>query len=83
MSALHMQPVLEEAFGRVEESILPSLSAMLDSLLDAASLARPGMDAETYAENLRAVALKLQDVTLDVEALSATPAPDYRAASAA
>ena len=56
---------------------------MLDSLLDAASLARPGMDAETYAENLRAVALKLQDVTLDVEALSATPAPDYRAASAA
>ena len=77
---------LDEAFERIEESILPSLSMMLDSLLDAASLARPGADADVYAVELRVLALELEAVTRQVEAISPARrrfAEDYGAASAA
>jgi hypothetical protein len=85
MSGGDVQRGLEEAFERIEESILPSLSMMLDSLLDAASLARPGADAEIYAIEIRTLALELEAVTRQVEDLS--PArrhlrQDYFAASA-
>ena len=61
---------LDEALERIEESILPSLSMMLDSLLDAASLARPGADAGLYAMELRVLALELESVTRQVEEIS-------------
>ena len=85
MSGGDIKESLDEAFDRLEESILPSLAMMLDSLLDAASLARPGADAATYAVELRTLALELESVTRQVEDLS--PArrhlhPDYFAASA-
>jgi hypothetical protein len=44
---------LDEAFDRIEETILPSISMMLDTLLDAAALARPGLNGEAYAAELR------------------------------
>jgi hypothetical protein len=50
---------LEAAFDRIEQSILPSIAAMLDALIDSAAGARPGMDADAYAEALRTLA---QDV---------------------
>ena len=76
---------LEEAFDRIEETILPSLSMMLDTLLDAAALARPGEDAAVYAAELRTIALELEALTRQVEAVSpAHLAPhQFRAASAA
>jgi hypothetical protein len=55
---------------------------MLDSLLDAASFARPGVDAERYADDLRALAAELEALTRQVESLS-SGLPAYRAASAA
>lgn len=61
---------LDEAFEKIEEAILPSMSMMLDMLLDAASLNRPGVDAETYAAELRTVALQLESLTREVEAIS-------------
>jgi hypothetical protein len=64
------QHALDEAFERIEETILPSLSMMLDSLIDAASLARPGVDAEAYAAELRGMALELEALTRQVETLS-------------
>lgn len=77
---------LDEAFERIEESILPSLSMMLDSLLEAAALARPGHDAEVFAAELRTLGLQLEALTRQIEAVSPAeridPAP-YRAASAA
>ncbi len=84
MDALQRHAI-DEAFERIEETILPSVSAMLDSLLDAASLARPGVDAEAHAAELRRVALQLEALTREVEAISpeAVAAADYRAASAA
>ena len=76
---------LDEAFDRIEETILPSISMMLDTLLDASALARPGIDGETYAAELRTIALQLEELTRQVEAIS--PArldpQDYRAGSAA
>lgn len=76
---------LDEAFERIEETILPSISMMLDTLLDAAALNRPGVDAEAYAAELRTIGLQLEALTRQVESIS--PAhidpQDYRPASAA
>ena len=80
------QRQLDEAFERIEETILPSLSLMLDTLLDAAALARPGHDGEAFAAELRTLGLQLEALTRQVEAASPAeridPA-DYRSASAA
>jgi hypothetical protein len=58
---------------------------MLDTLIEAASLARPGKDGEAFAAELRTLGLQLEDLTRRVEAVS--PArielPDYRSVSAA
>ena len=74
MSSADRQQVLDEAFERIEASILPSLSLILDSLLDAAALARPGADAEIYAAELRTIGAELESLTRQVEALSAQQA---------
>jgi hypothetical protein len=76
---------LEEAFERIEETILPSLSMMLDTLLEAAALARPGHDGEVFAAELRTLGLQLEELTRQVEAVSPAriDAAGYRAASAA
>jgi hypothetical protein len=77
---------LDEAFERIEETILPSLSMMLDSLLEAATLARPGHDGEVFAAELRTLGHQLEALTRQVEAVSPAARIDpagYRAASAA
>ena len=79
MATAQAQHCAEQAFA---EAVLPALPLMLDSLLDAASLARPGVDAERYADDLRALAAELEALTQQVESLS-SGVPAYRAASAA
>jgi hypothetical protein len=77
---------LDEAFERIEESILPSLSVMLDTLLEAATLARPGHDSEVFAAELRTLGFQLEALTRQIEAVSPAERIDpanYRAASAA
>ena len=74
MSSAHRQHALDDAFERIEESILPSLSLILDSLLDAAALARPGVDADIFAAELRTIGAELESLTRQVEALSAEQA---------
>ena len=77
---------LDEAFERIEESILPSLSMMLDTLLEAATLARPGHDGEAFAAELRTLGYQLEALTRQIEAASPAERIDaaaYRAASAA
>jgi hypothetical protein len=76
---------LEAAFDRIEETILPSLSMVLDTMLEAAALARPGIDANVYAAELRTIAFQLEELTRQVEeASSAHIGPhQFRAASAA
>ena len=70
MSIQEQRNGLEEAFERIEETILPSISMMLDTLLDAAALARPGVDADAYSAELRTIALQLEALTKQVEAIS-------------
>ncbi|MEA3050737.1 MAG: hypothetical protein QOG84_2573 [Sphingomonadales bacterium] len=69
MAHADSRPGLEEAFERIEETILPSLAMMLDTLLEAAALARPGHDAEIYAAELRTIGCELEALTREVEAL--------------
>jgi hypothetical protein len=79
------QHSLDEAFERIEETILPSISMMLDTLLEAATLGQPGIDAEIYATELRTIALQLEALTKQIEAISPAhlDARDYRISSAA
>ena len=84
MSCAESSPSLDAAFGRIEGSILPSLTLMLDALLDAAAIARPGADAAHYAAEIRTLAAELESVTRQVETLSPTlpSQPDQRVSAA-
>jgi len=60
------QARLEEAFERIEETILPCIAMMLDTLLDAsAGLAET--DPKALAAELRTLALELEELTRCVE----------------
>ena len=85
MGAADQKRSLDEAFERIEETILPSISLMLDTLLDAANLAKSGIDANIYAAELRTIALQLEALTRQVEAVSPAHVDpqDYRSSSAA
>ncbi|MEO5808914.1 MAG: hypothetical protein ABIR51_02385 [Sphingomicrobium sp.] len=57
---------LEEAFERIEETILPCISMMLDTLLDAsANLAE--LDPKALAAELQTLAAELEELTRAVE----------------
>jgi len=58
---------LDAAFEAIEETILPSLSAMLDTLIEAASLARPGIDSAAYAAELKTLGCELETLRRHVE----------------
>jgi hypothetical protein len=67
---------VDEALGSIEEAILPRLSLLIDTVLDSASLARPGHDAERYAAELRETARQVDGLTRLVAAV----APERRRA---
>jgi hypothetical protein len=67
----------EGALDRIDVAILPSLSRLLDSVIDSAALARPGHDAEDYAAGLRKTARQVEQLTR----LVALVAPHQRSAS--
>ena len=73
---------LEEAFERIEETILPCISMMLDTLLDASgNLDR--IDPKALAAELQILAAELEELTRAVERSSpakVTPG-SYRTAS--
>lgn len=85
MGHAQRQDSLDEAFERIEETILPSISMMLDTLLDAAALGKPGVDAEIYAAELRTIGFQLENLISQVEAMSAAERRErpYRSVSAA
>ena len=59
---------VDPAFAAIEETILPGLALSLDTLLETASLAKPGVDADERAEQLRALAMQLQYLMGQIEA---------------
>ncbi|WP_118857134.1 hypothetical protein [Sphingomonas mesophila] len=83
MDQVVRQQRLEEAFERIEETILPCIAMMLDSLLDAsASLA--DTDPKALAAELQTLAAELEELTRAVERSSPSHvAPgQYRTAAA-
>jgi hypothetical protein len=67
----------ESALDRIDVAILPSLSRLLDGVIDSAALARPGVDAEGYSAGLRKTARQVEQLTR----LIALVAPHQREAA--
>jgi hypothetical protein len=60
------QARLEEAFERIEETILPCISMMLETLLDASANAAD-TDPKALAAELQILAAELEELTQAVE----------------
>jgi hypothetical protein len=67
----------ETALDRIDVAILPSLSRLLDGVIDSAALARPGVDAEDHSAGLRKTARQVEQLTR----LIALVAPHQRASA--
>jgi hypothetical protein len=66
MTLDQQQARLDEAFERIEETILPCIAMMLDSLLDAsANMAEA--DPKALAAELQILAAELEELTQAVE----------------
>jgi hypothetical protein len=83
---------LDSAFDRIEQTVLPTIAAVLDAVIDSAAGARPGIDADAYAEALRQLAAEVDaaqavfSAMLPVSAATAHPGrpkPPGRLSSAA
>ncbi len=73
---------LSEAIGSIECSILTGIPGLLDSLLDSASLARPGFDADAYASALRGTACQIDALSRLVGAVAAPVQAEFDTISA-
>ena len=66
MATSDQQARLEEAFDRIEETILPCIAMMLETLLDAsAGIAKT--DPKSLAAELQTLAAQLEELTQAVE----------------
>src|SRR3546814_13464466 len=70
MGHMDLQLGLDEAFERIEETILPSISMMLDTLLDAATPGPPAINPAVYAAALRTLGRQLEQVAKPTGAVS-------------
>ena len=66
MATAEQQARLEEAFERIEETILPCIAMMLETLLDASANAAE-MDPKALAAELQTLAAELEELTRAVE----------------
>jgi DNA-binding HxlR family transcriptional regulator len=66
MTASEQQTRLEEAFERIEETILPCIAMMLDTLLDA-SAGLGQVEPKALAAELQTLAAELEALTRTVE----------------
>lgn len=57
--SVHNHRQFEQALASIDQAILPSLSRLLDSVLDSAALARPGIDAAAHSAALRRTAAQV------------------------
>ena len=66
MTTADQQARLQDAFDRIEETILPCIAMMLESLLDA-SAAGAATDPKALAAELQILAVELEELTRAVE----------------
>ena len=65
------QRCVDEAFERIEGTILPCIGLLLEDLLGAAEAGGAGVDPAAYADELRRLAAQLETLTQEIE--GATP----------
>ncbi|MEO7366197.1 MAG: hypothetical protein ABIW03_07755 [Sphingomicrobium sp.] len=81
MATAQQQARLEEAFDRIEETILPCIAMMLETLL-AASDSMAQTDPKALAAELRILATELEQLTRTVERSNPHfETSDYRASA--
>lgn len=83
MTVAEQQARLEDAFDRIEDSILPSIAMMLETLIDAsASMAET--DPKALAAELQTLAAELEGLTraLETSSLKQIDPGEYRTAAA-
>jgi hypothetical protein len=61
------------ALERIDQTVLPNLSRLLDGVLESAALARPGIDALSYADALRESAGQVAQLSALVGAVAQRP----------
>jgi hypothetical protein len=66
VDSIEQQARLEEAFDRIEETILPCIAMMLETLLDASATAGE-TDPKALAAELQILAAELEELTQAVE----------------
>ena len=66
MDSIEQQARLEEAFDRIEETILPCIAMMLETLVDASATAGE-TDPKALAAELQILAAELEELTQAVE----------------
>ena len=83
MTTAEQQARLDEAFERIEETILPCIAMMLETLLDA-SAGITETDPKALAAELQTLAAQLEELTRAVERSSPAhvDAGEYRTAAA-
>ncbi len=83
MATEDQQARLEEAFDRIEETILPCIALMLDTLLDA-SAGVAESERKVLAAELQTLAAQLEELTQAVERSSPAQLQpgEYRTAAA-
>ena len=64
------QQRLDDAFDRIEGTILPCIAMMLETLLDAAELGDSGVSPQAFAAEIRTLALQLEALTQEIESVS-------------
>jgi len=81
MATADQQASLTEAFEKIEESILPCIAMMLETLLDASNGVAEA-DPKALAAELQTIAAQLEELTQSVERSHPNPVEprEYRVA---
>jgi hypothetical protein len=70
MTSLSSHDRLDQALEHIEGTILPNIAVMLDNILEAAALAKPGANGDVYAFALRALAAQAENLTREMGNIS-------------
>ena len=71
--SFHNHRQFNQALERIDQTVLPNLSRLLDGVLESAALARPGVDALRHADALRHGAAQVAQLGLLVGAVAQRP----------
>lgn len=71
--SFHNHRQFSNAIERLDQTVLPNLSKLLDGVLDSAALARPGVDALHHADALRHSAAQVAQLSALVAAVAQSP----------